>query len=104
MVAECQAVPARTAAACERGHQLAADVGGALAFAWRVLHLQYLIDHPPDDDSVRETYGELLDFYRNEPQQVATLRRIGQRIRFLEDSGALPSVLVLRAPRSHGPR
>jgi hypothetical protein len=79
--------------------QLADEVGGEPQFQWQLIMLRYLIEHPPDDDEVRELYGELLDTHRNVPSRVQSLRTIGERIRFLEDSGALPAVLIARNPR-----
>jgi len=65
--------------------------------------LRALLDAPPDDESVREMYGELVDRYRDEPDSLAKLRAFGDEIRKLEADGRLPSTLVVRAPRARGP-
>jgi hypothetical protein len=57
---------------------------------------------PPEDDSIRERYGELVDRHRDDPEAMEQLRTLGDEIRTLEDAGVLPSALVIRAPR--GPR
>lgn len=61
--------------------------------------LRALLDEPPDDDSVRELYGELVDRYRDDPDSLAKLRPIGDEIRKLEADGKLPSTLVVRSDR-----
>ena len=61
--------------------------------------LRALLDAPPQDDSVRELYGELVDRYRDEPDSLAKLRPIGDEIRELEADGRLPSTLVVRSER-----
>lgn len=61
--------------------------------------LRALLDEPPQDDSVRELYGELVDRYRDEPASLAKLRPLGDEIRQLEADGRLPSTLVVRSPR-----
>lgn len=61
--------------------------------------LRALLDAPPQDDSVRELYGELVDRYRDEPDSLAKLRPLGDEIRKLEADGRLPSTLVVRSDR-----
>ncbi|HSN28856.1 MAG TPA: hypothetical protein VLT45_21360 [Kofleriaceae bacterium] len=61
--------------------------------------LRALLDVPPDDDSVRELYGELVDRYRDDPASLARLRPFGDEIRQLEAEGRLPSTLVVRSER-----
>ncbi len=61
--------------------------------------LRALLDAPPDDDSVRELYGELVDRYRDDPASLARLRPLGDEIRQLEAEGRLPSTLVVRSER-----
>ena len=61
--------------------------------------LRALLDAPPQDDSVRELYGELVDRYRDEPASLAKLRPFGDEIRQLEAEGRLPSTLVMRSER-----
>ena len=61
--------------------------------------LRALLDAPPEDDSVRELYGELVDRYRDDPDSLAQLRPIGDQIRKLEADGKLPSTLVVRSDR-----
>ncbi|MBV8761336.1 MAG: hypothetical protein JO257_28825 [Deltaproteobacteria bacterium] len=65
--------------------------------------LSALLQAPPEDDSVRELYGELVDRYRDDPDSLAKLRPFGDQIRQLEADGRLPSTLVVRAPRARGP-
>ena len=88
----------------DRGNLLATQVGGDLGFRWHVVYLRWLTAHPPNGDSVRETYGELLDLYRNAPERITVLRKLGEHIRFLEDSGALPAAMVARTPRTPKPK
>ena len=61
--------------------------------------LRALLDAPPEDDSVRELYGELVDRYRDDPASLAQLRPLGDEIRRLEADGRLPSTLVVRSER-----
>ena len=61
--------------------------------------LRALLESPPDDDSVRELYGELVDRYRDDEISLALLRPIGDQIRKLEAEGRLPSTLVVRSDR-----
>ena len=58
--------------------------------------LRALLASPPEDDSVRELYGELVDRYRSDPPRLALLRVVGDEIRRLEAEGILPSTLVAR--------
>jgi hypothetical protein len=61
--------------------------------------LRALLASPPEDDSVRELYGELLDRYRDDPDSIARLKPLGDEIRRLEADGQLPSTLVVRSDR-----
>lgn len=61
--------------------------------------LRALLEVPPEDDSVRELYGELVDRYRDDEASLALLRPIGDEIRKLEADGKLPSTLVVRSER-----
>ena len=61
--------------------------------------LRALIANPPDDDSVRELYGELCDRYRDDQASLAQLKPLGEEIRKLESEGKLPSTLVARSDR-----
>jgi hypothetical protein len=61
--------------------------------------LRALLAAPPDDDSVRELYGELCDRYRDDVDSLAELKAIGGEIRALEADGRLPSALVVRSDR-----
>ena len=61
--------------------------------------LRALLEAPPEDDSVRELYGELVDRYRDDEASLALLRPIGDEIRKLEAEGRLPSALVVRSDR-----
>lgn len=65
--------------------------------------LRALLESPPEDDSVRELYGELVDRYRDDEASLARLRPVGDEIRKLEAEGRLPSTLVVRSPRARGP-
>jgi hypothetical protein len=65
--------------------------------------LRALLVAPPEDDSVRELYGELVDRYRDDPVSLARLKPLGDEIRRLEAEGRLPSALVVRSPRARGP-
>jgi hypothetical protein len=84
------------------GDALALEVGGDAALRWRLLVLRSVIANPPDDDAVRELYGELVDRYRDDPARLAQLRPLGDEIRRLEAEGVLPSALVARSPRGSG--
>ena len=61
--------------------------------------LRALLAAPPEDDSVRELYGELLDRYRDDPDSIARLKPLGDEIRRLEAEGVLSSTLVARSDR-----
>ena len=99
LVQACEADLARVAPARAEAAPLAEAVGGDLGFRWAVVDLRALVAAPPDDDTVRERYGELVDRYRDDPDRLATLRTIGDEIRRLEQAGVLPSALVVRSPR-----
>lgn len=81
------------------GDALADELGGDLALRWRIGVLRAVIALPPDGDAVRESYGELVDRYRDDPPRLASLRALGDEIRALEASGALASALVARSKR-----
>ena len=85
------------------GDGLAHEVEGDLGLRWRIAVVRCLIAAPPDGDAVREYYGELVDRYRDEPARIAVLRPIGDEIRTLEASGALPSAMVARSDRRKKP-
>ena len=61
--------------------------------------LRALLASPPEDDSVRELYGELVDRYRDDASALAQLKAFGDEIRRLEAEGRLPSTLVVRSDR-----
>jgi hypothetical protein len=61
--------------------------------------LRALLESPPEDDSVRELYGELVDRYRDDASALAQLKAFGDEIRRLEADGRLPSTLVVRSDR-----
>jgi hypothetical protein len=61
--------------------------------------LRALLASPPEDDSVRELYGELVDRYRDDPAALAAVKAFGDEIRKLEADGRLPSTLVVRSDR-----
>jgi len=91
--------PATLADLRAEGDGLAAELGGDLALRWRIGVVRAVIAQPPDGDAVRESYGELVDQYRDDPARLAVLRGLGDEIRALEASGALPSALVARSKR-----
>jgi len=92
--------PAGIASHRAEGDALAMEVGGDPGLRWRIAVLRSLIASPPDDDAVRELYGELVDRYRDDPTRLAQLRPLGDEIRRLESEGVLASTLVARSPRS----
>ncbi len=99
-----EANPGTIVAARNEGDALAIELEGEFALRWRILVVRALIAHPPDDgDAVRECYGELVDRYREDPALLAQLRPIGDEIRRLEASGALPSAMVARSDRRKKP-
>jgi len=91
--------PATTAAVRAEGDALAIEVGGDLGLRWRIAVVRALMIAPPDGDAVRELYGELVDRYRDDPARLALVKPIGDEIRKLEATGALPSVMVARSDR-----
>ena len=100
LVARCAGDPAAVLAARANGDALALAVGTEpVALAWRLAVLRALMTQPPDDDAVRELYGELCDRYRDDPAALQTLRPLGEEIRRLEAEGTLPSTLVARSER-----
>jgi len=76
---------------------------GDAALRWRIAVLHAVIAAPPDDDAVRELYGELVDRYRDQPAQLAVLRPLGDEIRRLEADGTLARSLVVRSDRRRHP-
>lgn len=91
-----EADPATIAAHRAEGDALALAVGGDAGLRWRIAVLRSVIANPPDDDAVRELYGELVDRYRSDPDRLAQLRVLGDEIRRLEAEGILPSTLIAR--------
>ena len=87
----------------EVGDALAHDVGGELAFQWRIVVVRAVMASPPDSDAVRELYGEIVDRYRDDAKRLAALRPLGDEIRRLEAEGTLPSALVARSDRRSRP-
>lgn len=67
--------------------------------AAQIAAVRELITTHPEDDSVREAYGELCDLHRGDTEALALLRPLGDDIRRLESEGVLPSALVARSPR-----
>jgi hypothetical protein len=99
LVASVEADPARLASVRARGDRLALDLSGADALRWRLAALRALIAVAPEDDSVREAYGELVDRYRDDAVSLAAIKPLGDEIRRLEAEGKLPSTLVARSDR-----
>jgi hypothetical protein len=94
-----EAEPARLDVLRATGDRLALDARGAPALRWRLAVVRALIVLAPDDDSVREAYGELVDRYRDDSTALATIKPLGDEIRRLETAGKLPSTLVVRSER-----
>jgi hypothetical protein len=67
--------------------------------AARIAAVRELVVTHPEDDSVREAYGELCDLHRGDAEALALLKPLGDDIRRLEAEGVLPSALVARSPR-----
>lgn len=99
LVARCANDPIALADARAEGDRLALEADHESALAWRTTVLATLMRHPPDDDAVRELYGELCDRYRDDPAALQVLKPLGEEIRKLEAEGKLPSSLVARSDR-----
>jgi hypothetical protein len=107
LAARVEADPAALAAARTDGDALAEALDGDggdgaardAAMRWRIAVLRAVIAVPPDDDAVRELYGELVDRYRDQPDRFAALRALGDEIRRLEAQGTLARSLVIRSDR-----
>jgi len=95
--------PSTVAVARAEGDALALEAGGDLALRWRIAVVRSVMLAPPDGDAVRELYGELVDRYRDDAVALAVLRSIGDEIRRLEATGALPSAMVARSDRRKKP-
>ncbi|MCW5807059.1 MAG: hypothetical protein KIT31_32180 [Deltaproteobacteria bacterium] len=95
----CDGDPSALAALRADGDGLAAEVGGDAALRWAIAVVHAVMADPPDGDSVRELYGELVDRYRDDPPRLAALRPLGDEIRRREAEGSLPSALVARSDR-----
>lgn len=103
LVARCEGDLAAIAAARKAGDALAVDVEGDLGLRWRIAVLRSLMASPPDDDAVRELYGELVDRYRDDPKSLARVKPLGDEIRKRESEGSLPSTMVVRSNRRKTP-
>lgn len=68
-------------------------------FAARLAALRALLAAPPDDDSVAERYGELVELARGDETRMDQVRRLGDELRALQDAGELPRTMLARAPR-----
>ncbi len=99
----CEGDPAQLSGSRAAGDKLAGEVGGDVALRWRLAVLRGLMAAPPDDDAVRELYGELCDRYRDDPKSLAIIKPLGDEIRKLEADGRLPSTLVARSDRRKRP-
>jgi hypothetical protein len=99
LVERCELALDAIADAREQGDALAQSVGGELALRWRIAVVRGAIADPPDGDTVRELYGELVDRYRDDAAALARIKPLGDEIRKLEASGSLPSTLVARSDR-----
>lgn len=84
---------------------LAERAGGRPWLRFQLVALRVYLDRdsaPSDSDAddqsvdVRELYSELLEQYSGDPQAMAEIRPLGERISALEEEGILPSVLVRR--------
>jgi hypothetical protein len=87
------------AAGREAGDKLADEVGGDLALRWRMGVVKALMVAPPDQDAVREAYGELVDRYRDDEAALATIKPLGDEIKRRESDGSLPQTMVARSNR-----
>ena len=103
LVARCAGDSAAIGESRSEGDALAMEAGGKVALDWRVAVLRATMAHPPDDDAVRELYGELCDRYRDDPASLQVLKPIGEEIRRLEAEGQLASTLVARSDRRRRP-
>jgi len=83
----------------EAGDKLADEVGGDLALRWRMGVVKALMAAPPDPDSVREAYGELIDRYRGDEAALAVIKPLGDEIKRRESDGSLPQTMVARSSR-----
>ena len=81
------------------GDALADEIGGDLALRWRMGVVKALMAAPPDPDSVREAYGELIDRYRDDEAALAMIKPLGDEIKRRESDGSLPSTMVARSNR-----
>jgi hypothetical protein len=99
LVERCEQELASIADVREQGDALAQSVGGELALRWRIAVVRGAIADPPDGDTVRELYGELVDRYRDDAAALARIKPLGDEIRKLEASGSLPSTMVARSDR-----
>jgi hypothetical protein len=99
LVARGEADPTAIAGVRADGDALAAAVGGDLALRWRIAVVRGCMVSPPDADSVRELYGELIDQYRDDAASMAKLRALGDDIRALETDGSLARTMVARSNR-----
>jgi hypothetical protein len=99
LVARCETDLAAVDASRVAGDALAHEVGGELALRWRIAVVRAALAAPPDDDAVRELYGELVDRYRDDPKSLAAVKPLGDEIRRREADGSLPSTLVVRSDR-----
>jgi len=99
LVLQCERDHAAIASVRDEADALAAKVGGDLELRWRIAVVRACMSDPPDGDAVRELYGELVDRYRDQPEQLAALRALGDDIRRMEADGTLPSTLVARSDR-----
>ena len=99
LAASVEAEPSRLSKVRTTGDRLAFDASGESALRWRLAVVRALIVSSPDDDSVREAYGELVDRYRDDPAALAKIKPLGGEIRRLEADGKLPSTLVARSER-----
>jgi hypothetical protein len=52
-----------------------------------------------DGDEIRESYGDLLEEHRGDPDALARIRELGALIEEAVDRGDLPRAIVRRAPR-----
>jgi hypothetical protein len=99
LVERCEADLDQVADARTRGDALANSVGGELGLRWRIAVIRAAIEAPPDGDTVRELYGELVDRYRDDGSSLARIKALGDEIRLRESKGDLPSTMVARSDR-----
>lgn len=73
----------------------------ALGFRAALVALAHVLAHPTQypDETARERYSALLDEFGREPDLIARLKPLGERLHALEREGVLPRSMVVRSRR-----